>query len=44
MRTARIAQRSTLHEAVVRLGVMKMRAIVQQLALINTCVRPYDSD
>ena len=44
MGTARSGQRWTLQEAMVRLGVRKMGAIAQQIALINTFVRPDDSD
>lgn len=44
MGTSRAGQRWTLQEAVVRLGVKKVGAIAQQIALINTFVRPEDSD
>jgi HD-like signal output (HDOD) protein len=44
MGTSRSGQRWTLQEAVVRLGVKKVGAIAQQIALINTFVRPDDSD
>jgi HD-like signal output (HDOD) protein len=44
MGTARSGQRWTLQEAIVRLGVKKVGAIAQQIALINTFVRPDDSD
>lgn len=44
MGTARSGQRWTLQEAVVRLGVKKVGGIAQQIALINTFVRPEDSD
>ncbi|MDP6015440.1 MAG: HDOD domain-containing protein [Candidatus Latescibacteria bacterium] len=44
MGTARSGQRWTLQEAVVRLGVKKVGAIAQQIALINTFVRPDDND
>lgn len=44
MGTARSGQRWTLQEAIVRLGVKKVGAIAQQIALINTFVRPEDSD
>lgn len=44
MGTARSGQRWTLQEAVVRLGVKKVGAIAQQIALINTFVRPDDSN
>jgi len=36
--------RWTLKEAIVRLGLRKVGAIAQQIALINTFVRPDDSD
>ncbi len=44
MGTSRSGQRWTLQEAVVRLGVKKVGAIAQQIALINTFVRPDDSE
>jgi HD-like signal output (HDOD) protein len=44
MGTSRSGQRWTLQEAVVRLGVKKVGGIAQQIALINTFVRPEDSD
>lgn len=44
MGTSRAGQRWSLQEAVVRLGVKKVGAIAQQIALINTFVRPEDSD
>jgi HD-like signal output (HDOD) protein len=44
MGTSRAGQRWSLQEAVVRLGVRKVGAVAQQIALINTFVRPEDSD
>ena len=42
--TARHGQRWTLPEAIVRLGLRKVGAIAQQIALINSFVRPDDSE
>ena len=44
MGTSRAGQRWSLQEALVRLGVKKVGAIAQQIALINTFVRPEDSE